>query len=52
MEEKINQIEKLLNIKLTRYQKIMLTNLLENKEVYDTLTGAKYIASLRSVPPI
>lgn len=47
MENKINQIEQLLGIKLTTYQKIMLMNLLEDEEkFYNGLKGAEYIASL------
>lgn len=53
MEEKINQIEQLLNIELTRYQKIMLMYLLEDKDkFYNNLKGSEYIVSLRSKEPI
>lgn len=53
MKDKINQIEQLLGIELTRYQKIMLMYLLENEDkFYSNLTGAEYIASLRSDKPI
>lgn len=53
MEDKINQIVQLLNIELTRYQKIMLMYLLEDEDkFYNNLKGAEYIASLRSKEPI
>lgn len=51
--DKINKIEQLLGIELTRYQKIMLIYLLEDKdEYYNNLTRTEYIASLRSKEPI
>lgn len=53
MEDKINQIEQLLGIKLTRYQKIMLMYLLKDEDKFcNNLKTEEYIASLRSKKPI